>query len=224
MKLLSFLSLVLLALSANNALSAEYPAITRSPITLCRAPGEGCAANTFQTSTWGGCRGEPKGCYLRSFDMQLPKGDVVRVVARDRRDAQRDWVFLKARWCIPGEKGGCDSQFSGWARRSRIAYFDEFKRMASWPGERSFQIEAGDYAEVFRVNQDASFSLSDGERGTMFVNDDIVWARLRGRPTDTQFIFTPGDNGKHCWTTSPEEEAFGDERWNCFTLRGSPAG
>jgi hypothetical protein len=47
--------------------------------------------------------------------------------------------------------------------------------------------------------------------------EDIVWAKFRRSPTDTQLIFIPAENKKYCWTTNPEEEVSGNERSNCFS-------
>jgi hypothetical protein len=137
----------------------------------------------------------------------LHKGDEVQVVEADRSGA---WIRVIAYWCT----ATCKETFSGWMPRRDLVYLSEFRKMPSWPGPSFFQIEAGDYAQQFKVRKDGSFTANN-RRGSMFYYRDIVWARLRANPQQTQFLFIPVAD-QHCWSMNPEEETYGDEHWNCF--------
>jgi hypothetical protein len=189
--------------------AAQSQAITLSPLKLCEAPSETCVPRIYKTNVWQGCNKEPEGCYLKAFEMTLPKGDAVQIVGRDRAGA---WIKVVARWCT----STCKETFSGWLRRQDIAYLAEFRRLTSWSAEEKFQIEAGDYAEEFHVRKDGRFKIAD-RQGTMFFYGDVIWARLRKAPNSTEFLFIPVKGDKHCWTENPEEDVYGDERWNCFS-------
>lgn len=184
-------------------------AIVLSPLALCGSPVDSCAHRTYRTSSWGGCKNEPKGCYLQEFEMSLPKGDPIEVIDSD---TSGKWLRVVARWCT----SDCTKTFSGWLKRSDVAYLSEFKPTTSWPSESTFLIEIGDYADQFKVQKDGSFRTYD-QHGSMFFFRDIVWARLKKKPNSTEFIFIPVEaEGKYCWSINPGEEK--DRCWAAWFL------
>lgn len=203
---------VLLAFPSAQARTMSPVAVTLAPLTLCEAPAEVCVPRTFIPSDVQRNQGEAKDSHPRTKEMSLPKGDPVEVLASDQSG---QWLKVAARYCL----NDCKETYSGWLKRSDIAYLSQFQRMRSWLGEREFQIQAGDYADVFKLGADGRFKTNNGS-GAMFSYKDIVWARLNKHPARPEYIFIPvAAEGKHCWTMEPQEGKLGAERWNCFSLQ-----
>jgi hypothetical protein len=200
---------------------AEEFVIVVSNVTLCKTPTENCVPNSYKTSDWPGCKLERSGCYVRKFDMKLPAGEVVQTISPDGNGNPENWIRVKARQCVPVKQDQpmCKETFTGWLRKSQVAYIDEFKPIASWPMEQAFQMEVGDWLARINIRRDGTFSYSDNNDeckteqcsgGAIYTHRNLVWARF-GNRSDLGFLFIKlAGQETYCWTNAP------DRGFNCF--------